>query len=82
MQSALRVGEPFDLAIEWTPEGKVDVMVHSGRREEHILVTLKTAPTRIRVIASSGYWRLNPFEFGVLEPDSPASDEEQAPAAR
>lgn len=68
MRSTVEVGKPFDLGLSWTPEGKVDVMVKTGGREEHISVTMKTAPTRVRVIASSGYWKLLPFEFGIMDP--------------
>jgi hypothetical protein len=66
-QPGQEVGKPFDLGLSWTPEGKVDVMVKTGGREEHIYVTMKTAPTRVRVIASSGYWKLLPFEFGIMD---------------
>ena len=66
MQSVVEVGEPFDLGLSWTPEGKVDVMVKTARKEEHILVQMKGPPEKIRVISSSGYWKIVPFEFGYL----------------
>jgi len=67
LQSQVKVGEPFDLGLTWRPDGKVDVMVRSGGREEHVLVPMLSEPTKIRVISSSGYWRLSPFFFGTVD---------------
>jgi len=68
MQTVVEVGEPFDLGLSWTPEGKVDVMIKTDRKEEHILVQMQGPPTKVRVISSSGYWKLSPWEFGSLGP--------------
>lgn len=81
MGPIVRVGQPFDLGMSWTPDGKVDVMVKVDGRENHVSVTLKTAPTKVRVIASSGYWRLTPFEFGETTPDDPGLDPDLRPKA-
>jgi len=75
MGSTIRVGEPFDMGMTWAEDGKVDVMVRAQGREEHILVPMKAQPTRIRVISSSGYWRLSPFFFGTMDaPQDPDRD--------
>lgn len=81
MGPVIRVGQPFDLGLSWTPDGKVDVMVRVDGRENHVSVALKTAPTKVRVIASSGYWRLAPFEFGNTTPDDPDLDPDLRPRA-
>ncbi len=81
MGPVVRVGQAFDLGMSWTPEGKVDVMVKVDGRENHVSVALKTAPTKVRVIASSGYWRLTPFEFGNTAADDPALDPDLRPRA-
>jgi hypothetical protein len=81
MGPVLRVGQPFDLGMSWTPDGKVDVMVRVDGRENHVSVALKTAPTKVRVIASSGYWRLTPFEFGNTAADDPGLDPDLRPKA-
>jgi len=77
MRTAIEVGKPFDLGMTWMPDGKVDVMLKSGGREEHIVVPMLSEPNRIRVVSSSGYWRLSPFHFGTMdgpEPDPDAPD--------
>lgn len=75
MGSAIKVGEPFDMGLTWAEDGKVDVMVRTNGREEHILVPMRSQPTRIRVISSSGYWRLSPFIFGTMDEAEPDPDE-------
>lgn len=67
MQSVVSQGQPFDIAASWTPDGAVDFMIKSGRREEHINVKLAAPPTELRVIASSGHWTILPFEMGRRE---------------
>lgn len=81
MGPVVEVGQTFDLGLSWTPEGVVDVMVKVAGRENHVSVRLKTAPTKIRVVASSGTWRLTPFEFGNLKPDDPDLDPDLRPKA-
>ena len=74
MQSIIQVGQPFDLGLTWAEEGKVDVMIRTGGREEHILVPMLNRPDKIRVISSSGYWRLAPFYLGAVEAGEPDPD--------
>lgn len=81
MGPVVRVDQPFDLGLSWTPDGRVDVMVRVDGRENHVSVAMKTAPTRVRVIASSGFWRLSPFEFGNTAPDDPDLDPDLWPKA-
>jgi hypothetical protein len=81
MGPVVEVGQPFDIGLTWTPEGVVDVMVKTGGRENHVTVRLKTAPEGIRVVASSGFWRLTPFEFGEMSADDPGLDPDLRPKA-
>ncbi|MBX7248323.1 MAG: hypothetical protein K1X35_04650 [Caulobacteraceae bacterium] len=81
MGPVVELGQPFDLGLSWTPDGVVDVMVKTGGRENHVSVRLKTAPTGVRVVASTGTWRLTPFEFGVTTPDDPNLDPDLRPKA-
>lgn len=81
MGPIVELGQPFDLGLSWTPDGRVDLMVKVDGRENHVSVSLKTAPTKVRVIASSGTWRLTPFEFGNTTPDDPAVDPDLRPKA-
>jgi hypothetical protein len=74
MGPVIDLGVPFDIGLTWTPEGKVDVMIRYQGHENHVTVALKTRPTGIRVVASSGYWRVSPFEFGNLTADDPNAD--------
>lgn len=81
MGPVVELGQPFDIGLTWTPEGVVDVMVKAGGHENHVLVRLKQAPTGVRVIASTGTWRLTPFEFGRMTPDDPGLDPDLRPRA-
>jgi len=63
--AVIGVGKPFDLAVDWTPDGKLTVTIDG---HESQTVQLAHAPSRIEIDGTAGEIELNPMSLGHTAP--------------